>query len=188
MNKSMVTGLVIGAVVATAGGVIASFSMLDKGVSEEVSELPAEPEFAEVLAVNAIKRTVQTPREVCEDVPVTRQKPVQDQNKVAGTAVGAILGGVLGHQVGEGTGKKLATVAGAVAGGYAGNKVQENMQTKDTYTTTERQCRTVNDSREVVDGYNVSYRLGETEGKVRMDHDPGERIPVENGELVLDAR
>ena len=184
MDKSMITGLVIGAVVATAGGGIAGYTALK---SNEPSE-PEQPAFAEVLNVEAIKRTVQTPREVCEDVPVTRQKPVQDQNKVAGTAVGAILGGVLGNQVGEGTGKKLATVAGAVAGGVAGNKVQGNMQAKDTYTTTERQCRTVNDSREVIDGYNVSYRLGETDGKVRMDHDPGNRIPVENGELVLDAR
>ncbi|MEN8180601.1 MAG: glycine zipper 2TM domain-containing protein [Pseudomonadota bacterium] len=184
MDKSMITGLVIGAIVATAGSVIAGYSVLSSNESNEADE----PAFAEVLNVEAIKRTVQTPREVCEDVPVTRQKPVKDENKVAGTAVGAILGGVLGNQVGEGSGKKLATVAGAVAGGYAGNKVQENIQTNNTYTTTERQCRTVSDSHEIVDGYNVSYRLGETEGQVRMDNDPGERIPVENGQLVLNAR
>ena len=187
MNKSMLIGLIIGAVVATAGGVIASLGVLNKGVSGEVADEVSEPAFAEVLHVEAIKRTVQTPREVCEDVPVTRQKPVKDGNKVAGTVAGAILGGVLGHQVGEGTGKKLATVAGAVAGAVTGNKVQGNMQANDTYTTTETQCRTVVDSHEVVDGYNVSYRLGETEGQVRMDQDPGERIPVENGELVLNA-
>jgi len=45
---------------------------------------------------------------------------------------------------------------GFAAGGYAGNKVQGNMQAKDTYTTTER-----------------------------MDRRPGNRIPVENGQLVL---
>lgn len=191
MNKSMLIGLIFGAVIATAGGVIASFGVLNKGAPDEaadkVTDKTTDPAFAEVLNVEAIKRTVQTPREVCEDVPVTRQKPVKDENKVTGTVAGAILGGVLGHQVGEGTGKKLATVAGAVAGGIAGNKVQENMQTNNTYTTTERQCRTVNDSHEVVDGYKVTYRLGDTEGEVRMDHDPGERIPVENGQLVLNA-
>jgi uncharacterized protein YcfJ len=181
MNKSMLTGLAIGAAVATAGGVIAT------NYSSWGKKQPEEPEFAQVLNVEAIKRTVQTPREVCEDVPVTRQKPVKDQNKVVGTVAGAVLGGVLGNQVGEGSGKKLAAVAGAVAGGYAGNKVQENMQTKNTYTTTERRCHTVTDSHEVVDGYEVSYRLGETEGKVRMDHEPGETIPVANGQLQLDA-
>ena len=194
MDRSMLTGLVIGAVVATAGGVIAGYSVLKKQGPEAFDELaviePAviEPTFAEVLRVEPIKYTVQTPREVCEEVPVTKQKPVQDENKVAGTAVGAIIGGVLGHQVGEGSGKKLATVAGAVVGGIAGNKVQEKIQTSDTYTTTETQCHTQMDSREVMDGYNVTYRLGETEGKVHMDHDPGKRIPVENGELVLNTQ
>jgi uncharacterized protein YcfJ len=180
MNKSMVTGLAIGAAVATAGGVIAT------NYGTWVDKQPEEPEVAQVLHVETLKRTVQTPREVCEDVPVTRQKPVQDQHKVVGTVTGALLGGVLGNQVGAGSGKKLATVAGAVAGGYAGNKVQENMQANDTYTTTERRCHTVTDSLEVLDGYEVTYRLGETEGKVRMDHEPGDSIPVVDGQLVLD--
>ena len=113
---------------------------------------------------------------------------VLDEHKVVGTATGAIIGGLLGNQVGEGQGKTLATVAGAVAGGYAGNKVQGNMQESNTYTTTERRCRTVTDSRTVVDGYDVSYRLGEEEGKVRMDHKPGDRIPVVDGQLVLSTQ
>ena len=82
MDKSMVTGLVIGVVVATTGGVIASYSLFkqDKPKAPEsealaIEETPAvaeTPAFAEVLAVTAIKRTVQTPREVCEEVPVTK--------------------------------------------------------------------------------------------------------------------
>ena len=175
MDKSMLTGLVIGAVVATAGGSIAGYNLLSK----------KEPAYAEVLGVDEIRETVQTPREVCEDVPVTQQKPVQDQHRIAGTVAGAVIGGVLGHQIGSGKGKKIATLAGAAAGGYAGNKVQENIQANDTYTTTERGCHTVTDSHEEVIGYDVSYRLGDEEGKVRMDHKPGDRIAVENGQLVL---
>ena len=41
------------------------------------------------------------------------------------------------------------------------------------------------DSAQQPDGYQVRYRLGDRDGTVRMDHDPGRRIPVENGELVL---
>jgi uncharacterized protein YcfJ len=175
MDKSMVTGLVIGVVIATAGGSIAGYKVLSK----------KEPAYADVLGVNEVKETIETPREVCEDVPVTRQKPVQDQHRVVGTVTGALLGGVLGNQIGNGKGKKIATFAGAAAGGYAGNKVQENMQANDTYTTMERNCTTVTDSHEKVVGYEVSYRLGDENGRVRMDHDPGERIPVENGQLVL---
>lgn len=174
MNKSMVVGAVLGAAVATAGGAIAGYKLLDKG-----------PEFAEVMNVAPIKETIRTPREVCEDVTVTHQAPVKDQNRVAGTVIGAVVGGVLGKQVGGGSGNKIATVAGAAAGGYAGNQVQKGMQQRDTYTTTERRCHTVTDKQDVTRGYEVTYRLEEKIGTVRMDYDPGARIPVRDGQLVL---
>jgi len=175
MNKSMLTGLVVGAVVATAGGVIAGLNMIGDD----------EPQYAEVVNVVEATQTIQTPREVCADVAVTRQAPVKDEHKILGTVTGAVLGGVLGNQVGGGTGKKIATVAGAAAGGYAGNKVQGNMQASDTYTTTERQCHTVTDTSKKIIGYDVTYRIGDQEETVRMDQRPGDRIPLENGQLVL---
>lgn len=174
MNKSMMVGAALGAVVATAGGAFATYSLVDRG-----------PQFAEVLAVEPIKETVRTPREVCRDVTVTRQKPVQDEHRIAGTAVGAVVGGLLGNQIGGGTGKKIATVAGAVGGGYAGNQVQERMQRNSTYTTTETRCDTVMDSHDKVVGYNVRYDLDGKVGQVRMDREPGAQIPVKDGQLVL---
>lgn len=173
MNKSMVVGAVLGAVAVTAGGAVATYSLV------------GGPEYAEVLAVKPVKETIKTPRQVCQDVTVTRQKPVQDQHRIAGTAIGAVVGGLLGNQVGGGNGKKIATVAGAVGGGYAGNKVQGSMQANDTYTTTETRCSTVTDTSEKVIGYDVKYQLDGKEGRVRMDSDPGSRIPVEDGQLVL---
>ena len=175
MDKSMLTGIGIGVVVATAGGAIAGYGLLRE----------QEPAYAEVLGVTEATQTVQVPSEVCEEIPVTRQKPVQDQNRIVGTVAGALVGGVLGNQVGGGSGKKLATVAGAAAGGYAGNKVQQNMQAKDTYTAYEERCRTVSETKVKLLGYDVSYRLGDQTGTVRMDHRPGERIPVKDGQLVL---
>jgi uncharacterized protein YcfJ len=175
MNKSMLVGAVLGAVGVTAGGAVATYSLM------------SGPEYAEVLAVKPINETIKTPRQVCQDVTVTRQKPVQDQHQIAGTAIGAVVGGLLGNQVGGGTGKKIATVAGAVGGGYAGNKVQENMQAGDTYTTTETRCDTVTDVSKKLVGYDVKYLLDGKEGQVRMASDPGSRIPVKDGQLVLSA-
>ncbi|GIZ11395.1 glycine zipper 2TM domain-containing protein [Pseudomonas sp. NCCP-436] len=175
MNKSMLVGAVLGAVGVTAGGAVATYSLVDRG-----------PEYAEVLAVKPVKETIKTPREECREVTVTRQRPVKDQHQIAGTAIGAIAGGLLGNQIGGGNGKKIATVAGAVGGGYAGNKIQENMQQRDTYTTTETRCSTVMDTSEKLVGYDVKYQLGDQVGSVRMDRDPGARIPVNaQGELVL---
>lgn len=175
MDKSMLSGIAIGMVVATAGGAIAGYNLIGE----------KQPDYADVLKVAEAKQTVQVPREVCEDIPVTRQKPAQDEHRIVGTVAGALLGGVLGNQVGGGNGKKLATVAGAAAGGYAGNKVQQNMQAKDTYTSYEQRCHTVNESKSKLIGYDVTYRLGDETGTVRMDHRPGERIPVKDGQLVL---
>ncbi|HGM5581899.1 TPA: glycine zipper 2TM domain-containing protein [Pseudomonas putida] len=175
MNKSMLVGAVLGAVGVTAGGAVATYSLVNKG-----------PEYAQVTDVQPIKQQVKTPREVCKDVTVTRQRPVQDQHQIAGTVVGALAGGLLGNQIGGGTGKKIATVAGAVGGGYAGNKVQEGMQERDTYTTTQTRCNTVNDISDKVVGYTVKYTIGDQAGVVKMDHEPGSTIPLDkNGKLVL---
>lgn len=173
MNKSMLVGAVLGAVVVTAGGAFATYSLVSGS------------NYAEVLAVKPVNETIKTPREVCKDVTVTRQKPVKDQHKIAGTVLGAVAGGLLGNQVGGGNGKKIATVAGAAAGGYAGNKVQGNMQEGSTYTTTETRCNTVTDTSEKLVGYDVQYELDGKVSTVRMERDPGNRIPVEDGRLVL---
>ena len=34
-------------------------------------------------------------------------------------------------------------------------------------------------------GYSVRYRMGRETGNVRLDHDPGNRIPVHDGRLVV---
>jgi len=175
VNKSLVTGLVIGAVVAVGATAVAGLKMMHKG-----------PEYAEVLKVTPLTKTIHTPRQDCHDQSVTHQAPVKDQHQVIGTVAGAVLGGVIGHQIGGGTGRDIATVAGAAGGGYAGNRIQKNLQDKDTYTTTEQKCATVYDNSEKRTGYEVRYRLNGQEATVKMDHDPGERIPVRDGQLVLD--
>ncbi|AQT61610.1 hypothetical protein CBP51_13145 [Cellvibrio mixtus] len=173
MNKSMIIGTLLGVGIATTGGAIASYQWLK------------EPAYAEVLSAVPVTKTTKIPREECREETVVHQKPAKDTNRIAGKVIGAVVGGALGNQVGGGNGKKVATVAGAVAGGYAGDKVQANMQQKDTYTTVEQRCKTVYDSREDITGYDVTYRLQDKESSLRLDYDPGSRIPVENGKLVL---
>jgi uncharacterized protein YcfJ len=171
----MVTGLVIGAVVAAGATAFAGLRMMHEA-----------PEYAEVVKVTPLTKTIRTPRQDCHEETVTHQAPVKDEHQVIGTVAGAVIGGVLGHQIGGGTGRDIATLAGAAGGGYAGNRIQKNLQDKDTYTTTGQKCATVYDSSQRPTGYEVLYRLNGQESTVRMDHDPGERIPVRDGQLVLD--
>jgi uncharacterized protein YcfJ len=98
------------------------------------------------------------------------------------------LAGVLGHQIGHGAGNTLATAAGAAAVGYAGNTVQKKMQNKDTVATTEHRCKPVYNTSEKTVGHDVNYRLNGKEDRLRLADDPGDRIPVKDGKLVLEAR
>jgi uncharacterized protein YcfJ len=173
MDKSMVKGIALGgvAMVALGAGAV-GYNTLTK------------PKFAEVVSAKEVFETVVTPREQCQDVQVQKQAEVKDKNRIAGTAIGAVAGGLLGSQVGGGKGKTLATVGGAAAGGYAGNQVQKNMQQKDVITTTERQCKMVNEKSQKLVGYNVAYRLDGKEGTVRMSFKPGATLPVKDGQVV----
>ncbi|MGC3981630.1 MAG: glycine zipper 2TM domain-containing protein [Steroidobacteraceae bacterium] len=173
MNKSMLIGVVAGAVIVTAGGAFAGYKSWEND------------HYAEVLSADLVTKSVKTPRQECHDETVTHQQQPKDEHRVAGTVIGAVVGGVLGNQVGGGNGKKVATVAGAAAGGYAGNQVQERMQKGNTYTTTEQRCTTAYDTEQRPAGYDVKVSMDGRTQTVRMDHDPGRRIPIENGQLVL---
>lgn len=172
MDKSMFKGMAIGGILVTA--VTAAGYGGYKVVNKQ--------EFAHVIAVKEVNETVRTPREECVDVVTQKQAPVKDENRVAGTAVGAIAGGLLGSTIGGGSGKTIATVAGAGVGGYAGNKVQKNMQQKDTVATMERQCKTVEDVVVKSLGYDVTYVLREKEIVVRLAQQPtSTKVPMKDG-------
>jgi len=177
VNKSMLAGIGIGVAAALGVAAVAGMNVFDRG-----------PQYAQVLAATPIKESIKQPRQECRNVTLTHRRAVQDENRLAGSVLGAVAGGVLGHQFGGGRGRDVATVAGAVAGGYAGNQVQGGLQDRDTYTTTEQRCKTVYDKQEKKLGYDVTYKIGDQQGKIRMENDPGTRIPLDrNGQLILNS-
>ena len=178
MNKSMVAGIGIGVVAAVGVAAVASLNVFERG-----------PQYAQVVSATPIKETVKTPRQECHNVTVTHRRPVQDENRIAGSVLGAVAGGVIGHQFGGGRGKDVATVVGALGGGYAGNQAQGALQERDTYTSTQQRCKTVYDKSEKMLGYDVTYKIGDQQGKIRMDKDPGTQIPLNSdGQLVLNNK
>lgn len=176
MNKSSLVGAAVGAAAVLSVSAVAGYHAF-KG-----------PAYAEVEQVTPVYKSIKTSAEVCKDVPVVHRAPVKDENRIAGTVIGGVLGGVLGNQVGHGFGNQLATVAGAAGGAYAGNKVQQNLQDRDTATRLEKRCHKVDRFHDTVVGYNVRYRLDGKENSVQMAQAPsGNRIPVEQGKLVLNS-
>lgn len=178
MNKSMLAGIGIGVAAALGVAAVAGLDVFNRG-----------PQYAQVVSATPIKETVKMPRKECRNVTVTHRRPVQDENRLTGSVLGAVAGGVIGHQFGGGRGKDVATVVGALGGGYAGNQVQGAMQERDTYTSTQQRCKTVYDKSEKMLGYDVTYKIGDQQGKIRMENDPGTQIPLDgNGQLVLNNK
>jgi len=175
MNKSMLAGVGIGIAAASGIAAVAGLDMFSSG-----------PQYAQVVTATPINETIKTPRQQCRNITVTHRRPVQDENKIAGSLLGAVAGGVLGHQFGGGHGQTVTTVAGALAGGYAGNRVQGSLQDSDTYSSNQQRCQTVYDKSQKLIGYDVTYKIGDQQGKIRMDHDPGTQIPLDKkGRLEL---
>ncbi|HEY1874754.1 MAG TPA: hypothetical protein VGG67_10160, partial [Steroidobacteraceae bacterium] len=65
MNKSLVTGLAVGVVVAVGATAFAGLKMIHK-----------TPEYAEVVKVTPLTKAIRTPRQDCHDETVTHQAPV----------------------------------------------------------------------------------------------------------------
>ena len=193
MNKLTIKVLNIAIAAVLATGVSACNRNADAGVSNGAADSGASTnasvKYAKVVSVDPVRSTSNNPKQVCRDETVTHTAPPKDQHRIAGTAIGAVVGGLLGNQVGGGKGKTLATVAGAVGGGYAGNRIEASRQQGQVTSSVERKCDTVNNSSSKIVGYDVRYEYNGVTRTVRMDHDPGDRVQVQEGvTAVSDAR
>ncbi|MFC4763051.1 glycine zipper 2TM domain-containing protein [Dyella koreensis] len=147
---------------------------------------PAGAKFARVVSVTPVRDTASAPRQECHDEVVTHRAPVKDEHQIAGTAIGAVAGGLLGNQIGGGKGRTLATVAGAVGGGYAGHEIQKNRQENNMVSSTQRRCTTVQGKGgDKVVAYDVAYEYNGVTRTIRMDHDPGDRVQVQEGVVAV---
>ncbi|MFA6231915.1 MAG: glycine zipper 2TM domain-containing protein [Rhodanobacter sp.] len=193
MNKMMARALPFGIAAALLVGLSGCNREADAGVDNGTADTgmsaDAGVKYARVVDVEPVRSSSNHPRQVCRDETVTHTAPPKDQHRIVGTAIGAVAGGLLGHQVGGGRGKTLATVAGAVGGGYAGNRIEASRQHPQVTTSVERKCSTVNDTSNKIVGYDVKYVYKGVARTVRMDHDPGDKVQVQEGvTAVSDAR
>lgn len=193
MKGLIVKALNVAIVAALAVGVSACNRSADAGTAgadgqPAAQQQPAGPQYAQVVSVTPVRSNSSSPKEVCHDEVVNHTEPPKDQHNVAGTAIGAVAGGLLGHMVGGGKGKTLATVAGAVGGGYAGNRIENAHHTAQTTSSVERRCDTVTNTSSKITAYDVQYVYNGVTRTVRMDHDPGDRVQVQEGVSVVASK
>jgi uncharacterized protein YcfJ len=173
MNRPLLVGVLLVTGAAVAIGAVGGYVVA------------SSPEYAQVVNVEPVTKAVTVKQQECRDPRVSKTKPAKDKHRIAGTVIGGMVGGVIGHQFGGGSGKTLATVAGAAGGAVAGNQIHKKVQEKNTVKANERRCRVVRRTEQQIVAYDVRYRFDRRLGTVRMEHAPGERIPVRDGKLVL---
>lgn len=142
----------------------------------------AEPFYdqARVRGVEPRYETVNVPREECSRHWVSERHAVGPQHNPGGLVIGGVAGALLGNQVGKGHGREAATALGAVVGAVAGDRIA-NRDRGDTYDEVPREvttCRTVNEGRSRVVGYDVTYEYrGQLFTKLMRDN-PGPSLRV----------
>lgn len=140
-------------------------------------------EQARVLSSIPVAQQVAVPQQVCEDVQVS----TGTRTNGTGAVIGAILGGVAGNALGYGghrgprgayypSTRGPSTVVGAIAGGLIGNAV-EGANSQRSYETV-RRCTNTTGYENRVMGYDVTYEYAGQRYTTRMDHDPGNWMPI----------
>lgn len=149
-------------------------SVVAEDFSDTARVISSTPNYHEVIS----------PRQECwtETVPSSYSPSPERSN--AGAIVGGIAGAIIGNQVGGGRGREAATGLGAAIGAITGDRLGNSAPQQPAYVTQQVQrCQTVNDTRQVVSGYNVVYRYAGRDVKVTLPYDPGDTVTVGVGVL-----
>ncbi|HET7834094.1 MAG TPA: glycine zipper 2TM domain-containing protein [Gallionella sp.] len=131
---------------------------------------------ARVVSSTPIYERVNQPRRECWNETV-QGSAAPSERSYGGAIVGGIAGGVIGSQVGGGNGRLAATAAGTLAGAMIGDRVANQGQQQPTSHQVER-CRQVDNTREVITGYTVTYRYNGRQATTTLPYDPGSTIKV----------
>jgi len=144
---------------------------------------------ARVISSRAVFERISEPRQECWNETinstgaVTRPAPAEEHS-IGGALLGGLIGGVVGSGMGQGNGNTVATGAGAIAGAIIGDRVAEQNAQQQTQTVQvpqmreEQHCRQVESFRDVIRGYDVTYRYNGRNITTRMPRQPGETVRV----------
>lgn len=138
-------------------------------------------ESAEVLSAVPVYGAINEPRRQCWYETVTTYQDAP--RSYGGTLLGGVAGGLLGSTVGSGDGRVAAAAAGAAIGALIGNDADRRNRDSIAVPQQVQRCQTVDNYRQGITGYNVTYRYGDREYTEFMSHDPGPRVNVAVGIL-----
>ena len=140
-------------------------------------------DYGEVVRVEPIVRVIEiaSPREVCWDEEgAYHEPPLNAAATYTPTILGGIVGGIVGNQFGKGKGKDVMTIAGTLWGSSLAYGASRRSSVASSQLTAVRRCagETVYHQEERIEGYRVTYRYRDREFTKRLDHPPGNRVPL----------
>jgi uncharacterized protein YcfJ len=131
---------------------------------------------AEVISAVPIYQSVNEPRQHCWSEPVTTYE--QPYRSGGGAIIGAITGGLLGNTVGRGHGRAASTAVGAAVGAVVGDRIDNQGRHAVPVTREVQRCQVVDNIRQVISGYQVTYRYNGRDTTVILPNDPGPRVRI----------
>jgi uncharacterized protein YcfJ len=169
MNKKILLSVAIGTAMVLSAGATAGYVAWKN------------PAYAEVVGVEPVTRIVTTPDKSCRSLQAVQPKAPGGESPGAGIVIDGMAGGAIRHQDAD----EAANAATSRADLLRGDATPKQAQQKDTYSAGGLRCRAGNRVVTKVIAYDVRYRLHGKTTKVRMDHDPGQRLPVKDGKVIL---
>jgi len=135
---------------------------------------------AQVLASTPVYDTINEPRRECwtETVGHETRSYRDASNSPGGAILGAIAGGLIGSTVGKGNGKVAAAAVGAATGAVVGDRWNDGSTRYESSPRQVERCRTQDNFRQVVSGYDVRYRFQGREYSTRLPYDPGKWLAL----------
>lgn len=139
---------------------------------------------ARVISATPVYESVSEPRRECWTESSDRDYDGRGyRNNASGSIIGAIAGGLLGSTVGRGNGRVAAAAVGAATGAVVGGQ-WNNGDRYERYPQQVERCHTTHQVREVMNGYDVRYRLQGREFQTRLPYDPGKWVNL-NANLTV---
>lgn len=143
---------------------------------------------AKVVGSTPIYETISEPRRECRTETVGYEtRSVRDGSNTGGAILGAIAGGLIGSTVGKGDGRVAAAAVGAATGAVVGDRMGSGPRYETLPQQVER-CRTIDNFRQVVTGYDVRYRFDGREYITRLPYDPGKWLTLNVNHSMVDDR
>jgi len=127
---------------------------------------------ARVVSSVPVYERVNEPRRECSTEIVQN---VPQEHSVGGSLIGGIAGALLGSQVGGGHGNTAATAAGAITGAIVGDRVANQNQQGSQQI---QRCRDIDNYRDVIRGYTVTYRYKGQQATTTLPYQPGDTVKV----------